>query len=86
MHTDPAVVLPLADGDAIVMSRDRDATAAELARWDPADGEAYLRLLADWEGGLAGGARAGGTPAGSTRRPRPPTPPTRRCARAARTR
>ena len=36
------------------MSRDRDATAAELARFDPADGEAYLRLLADWEGGLAG--------------------------------
>jgi phytoene dehydrogenase-like protein len=54
VHTDPAVVLPLADGDAIVMSRDRAATAAELARFDAADGEAYLRLLADWEGGLAG--------------------------------
>jgi phytoene dehydrogenase-like protein len=53
VHTDPAVVLPLADGDAIVMSRDRSETAAELARFDPADGEAYLRLLADWEGGLA---------------------------------
>ena len=53
VHTDPAVVLPLADGDAIVMSRDRAATAAELARWNPADGDAYLRLLADWEGGLA---------------------------------
>jgi phytoene dehydrogenase-like protein len=54
VHTDPAVVLPLVDGDAIVMSRDRAATAAELARWDAADGDAYLRLLADWEGGLAG--------------------------------
>jgi phytoene dehydrogenase-like protein len=53
VHTDPAVVLPLADGDAVVMSRDRDETAAELARWSTADGEAYLRLLADWEGGLA---------------------------------
>jgi phytoene dehydrogenase-like protein len=52
VHTDPAVVLPLADGDAIVMHRDREATAAELARWNPADGEAYLRLLADWDGGL----------------------------------
>ena len=39
------------------MSRDRAATAAELARFDAADGDAYLRLLADWEGGLAGGAR-----------------------------
>ena len=53
VHTDPAVVLPLADGDAIVQHRDRSATAAELARFDPADGDAYLRLLADWEGGLA---------------------------------
>jgi phytoene dehydrogenase-like protein len=53
VHTDPAVVLPLAEDDAIVMSRDRAETAAELARWNPADGDAYLRLLADWEGGLA---------------------------------
>lgn len=53
VHTDPAVVLPLDDGDAIVMSRDRGETAAELARYDATDGEAYLRLLADWEGGLA---------------------------------
>jgi phytoene dehydrogenase-like protein len=51
--TDPAVVLALADGDALVMSRDRSETAAGLARWNTADGEAYLRLLADWEGGLA---------------------------------
>lgn len=53
VHTDPAVVLPLPDGDALVMHRDRDATAAELGRWSTADGEAYLRLLADWEGGLS---------------------------------
>jgi phytoene dehydrogenase-like protein len=53
VHTDPAVVLPLDDADAIVMSRDRDETAAELARFATADGEAYLQLLADWEGGLA---------------------------------
>jgi phytoene dehydrogenase-like protein len=53
VHTDPAVVLPFDDGDALVMSRDRGETAAELTRWDTADGEAYLRLLADWEGGLA---------------------------------
>lgn len=53
VHTDPAVVLPLDDGDAIVMARDRGETAAELARFDAADGEAYLQLLAEWEGGLA---------------------------------
>jgi phytoene dehydrogenase-like protein len=53
VHTDPAVVLPLAEGDALVMSRDRAETAADLARWNSADGEAYLQLLADWEGGLA---------------------------------
>ena len=54
VHTDPAVVYPLTDDDAIVMHRDRTQTAAELARFDPADGEAYLQLLADWENGLAG--------------------------------
>ena len=53
VHTDPAVVYPLADGDAIVLHRDRTETAAELARFDTADGEAYLRLLDDWQGGLA---------------------------------
>src|SRR4051794_27963910 len=53
VHTDPAMVLPLAGGDAIVLHRDRQATAAELARFDAADGDAYLELLADWEGGLA---------------------------------
>jgi phytoene dehydrogenase-like protein len=53
VHTDPAVVLPRGDGDALVMWRDRARTAEELAREDPADGEAYLRLLAHWEGGLS---------------------------------
>lgn len=53
VHTDPAVVLPLPDGDATVMSRDRETTAAELGRWSNEDGEAYLRILTDWEGGLA---------------------------------
>ena len=53
VHTDPAVVLPLPDGDAVVMFRDRAETAAGLAREHAADGEAYLRLLADWESGLS---------------------------------
>jgi phytoene dehydrogenase-like protein len=53
VHTDPAVVLPLPGGDATAMSRDREATAAELGRWSKEDGAAYLSLLAEWEGGLA---------------------------------
>jgi phytoene dehydrogenase-like protein len=51
VYPDPAVVLPRAD-DPVVMWRDRDRTAAELARGAPGDGEAFLRLLDEWDGGL----------------------------------
>ncbi len=53
LATDPAVVLPQADGDLLVMHRDVEATAAELARWSSADARAFERLIADWRGGLA---------------------------------
>jgi phytoene dehydrogenase-like protein len=53
VHTDPAVVMPLPDGDALVMHRDVAATAMELARWSPADADAYERMLAEWDSGLA---------------------------------
>jgi phytoene dehydrogenase-like protein len=53
VYTDPAVVLPLPGGESVVMSCDREATAAELSRWSAADGAAYLRLLADWEDRLS---------------------------------
>jgi phytoene dehydrogenase-like protein len=51
--TDPAVVLPQEDGDLLVMSRDLDATAAELARWSATDARAFSALIEDWDGGLA---------------------------------
>ena len=60
VHTDPAVVLPLADGRRHRhVSATRSQTAAERARFDPADGEAYLRLLADWESGRRRRTRGG---------------------------
>ncbi|HSF26257.1 MAG TPA: NAD(P)/FAD-dependent oxidoreductase [Actinomycetes bacterium] len=52
-RVDPAVVMPLPDGDALVMHRDLDATADELARFSPADATALRALMADWDGGLA---------------------------------
>lgn len=51
--TDPAVVLPQADGDALVMHRDLEATAGEVARWSTTDAEAFRELMAEWSGGLA---------------------------------
>src|SRR4051794_41398501 len=35
--TEPAVVMPQADGEALVMHRDLEATVAELARWSTED-------------------------------------------------
>jgi phytoene dehydrogenase-like protein len=51
--SDPAVVLPQADGDALVMHRDLDATAGEIARWSTSDAESFRSLLAEWSNGLA---------------------------------
>lgn len=51
--TDPAVVLPQPDGDALVMHRDLDGTADEIARWSSADAEAFRDLMSQWSGGLA---------------------------------
>ncbi|HEX5495842.1 MAG TPA: NAD(P)/FAD-dependent oxidoreductase [Mycobacteriales bacterium] len=53
VYPDPAVVMPLDGGDALVMRPDAEATEAELARWSPADAVAYRRMLAEWDGGLA---------------------------------
>lgn len=52
-RVDPAVVMPVDDGDAIVVHRDLDATADELARFSPADAAALRSLMADWDNGLA---------------------------------
>ncbi|HET7071264.1 MAG TPA: NAD(P)/FAD-dependent oxidoreductase [Nocardioides sp.] len=51
--TDPAVVLPQADGDVLVMHPDVDATCAELARWSEHDATAFRSMIETWRGGLA---------------------------------
>ena len=53
LATDPAVVLPQADGDALVMHRDLQATVTELARWSADDAHAFEQLIGEWRGGLA---------------------------------
>ena len=54
-HTDPAVVLPRADGETMIVHRDLDATVAEIARWSSADAVAFRKLIEEWTGGLAAG-------------------------------
>ena len=54
LTTDPAVVMPQADGDALVMHPDLQATADEIARWSAADAEQFVQMVAEWRGGLAG--------------------------------
>ncbi len=49
LRPDPVFVLADDGDDAIVMHRDAARTAEELARFDRRDGEAYLRLLRDFQ-------------------------------------
>ncbi|HET8663687.1 MAG TPA: NAD(P)/FAD-dependent oxidoreductase [Nocardioides sp.] len=51
--TDPAVVLPQADGDVLVMHPDLEATCAELARWSDRDAAAFGTMIETWRGRLA---------------------------------
>lgn len=53
IHTDPAVVLPQPDGDSLVMHRDLDATADEVARWSARDADALRDLVKEWSSGLS---------------------------------
>ncbi|MDX6302526.1 MAG: hypothetical protein QOF53_3740 [Nocardioidaceae bacterium] len=53
VHTDPAVVMPQPDGDALVMHRDLDATCEEIARWSPTDAQSFRSMMTEWSGGLA---------------------------------
>ena len=53
LRTDPAVVLPLPDGDVVTMRPDLDATVAELARWSAADADAFRAMVLEWRDGLA---------------------------------
>jgi phytoene dehydrogenase-like protein len=53
LTTDPAVVLPQADGDVLVVRPDLEATCAEIARWSAPDAEAFRTLIGNWRGGYA---------------------------------
>lgn len=53
VHTDPAVVIPFADGATLVVHRDAQRTAAEIAHFDQADADAFLALHAEWADGLS---------------------------------
>ena len=53
VHTDPAVVMPQPGGDALVMRRDVEGTADEIARWSAPDAAAFRELLREWSDGLA---------------------------------
>jgi phytoene dehydrogenase-like protein len=53
VHTDPAVVLPQADGEPLVVHRDLEATADGVGRWSTSDAAALRKLIEEWNGGLA---------------------------------
>jgi phytoene dehydrogenase-like protein len=49
LYPDPVFTMPFLDGASITMSRDLDATCAELARFSSSDAKAYRELLSEWE-------------------------------------
>jgi phytoene dehydrogenase-like protein len=51
--TDPAVVLPQPDGRSLVVHRDLDATADEVARWSPPDAISLRAMVREWTQVLA---------------------------------
>ncbi|MGH8969306.1 MAG: phytoene desaturase family protein [Actinomycetes bacterium] len=53
VYTDPAVVMPLPGGEAIVVHRDLDATVDELARFSAEDASEFRAMVREWDGGLA---------------------------------
>lgn len=50
--TDPAVVMPLDGGEALIIHPDLEATAKEFARFSRADAEALVTMIDDWNAGL----------------------------------
>jgi phytoene dehydrogenase-like protein len=52
IRTDPAVLMPQAHGDCLVMRPDLDATVDEIGRWSADDAQAFRQLMAEWSGGL----------------------------------
>ena len=53
LRTDPAVVMPQAGGDALVMHRDLEATADEVARFSGPDAAELTAMIKEWREGLA---------------------------------
>jgi phytoene dehydrogenase-like protein len=51
--TDPATVIPLEGGDAILIHSDLEATVREFARWSATDADALRSMLSDWSSGLS---------------------------------
>lgn len=47
---DPVFVFPFPDGECLIMWRDPERTAREMARFSEADARAYRELLRDWDG------------------------------------
>jgi len=50
--TDPAVVLPVLDGEALVIHPDVEATARNFEQYSPHDANALRAMMADWDNGL----------------------------------
>jgi len=50
--TDPAVVFPIEDGDALIIHPDVEATAREFERFSAVDADALRNMMIEWEDGL----------------------------------
>lgn len=50
--TDPAVVFPVEDDDALIIRPDIEATAREFERFSTHDADALRDMMAEWDGGL----------------------------------
>ncbi len=50
--TDPAVVLPVLDGEALVMHPDLEATARNFDQYSMHDGDALRSMMTEWDQGL----------------------------------
>jgi phytoene dehydrogenase-like protein len=49
LYPDPVFTMPFRDGECLTMWRDLERTCQELARFSPADADAYRVLLEEWE-------------------------------------
>jgi phytoene dehydrogenase-like protein len=52
VHTEPASVLPLEDGDAFVLHRSTEGTAEEIARFSGQDASRFVEMVGEWNSAL----------------------------------